>query len=164
MKEVRPLTPEELNQFNTWYQVWYPTVLSVARQMVEDPNIAEVVAQETFITAWEHFDRFQNSENPPGWLILVARNKCRQALRDRKEYLRHNLPMDVPEVLSSVQECAVPETLVPELPEKVLLKRFYEEGYTLRELAKEYNVSLSTIKMRLKRARDKMKAEILKDR
>ena len=58
--------------------------------------------------------------------------------------------------------CAAPSSIsAEETEEKQLLKRFYEEGYSLQELADEQNIKLSTMKMRVKRAREKLKEKIL---
>lgn len=162
MKEVRSLTPEETEVYNYYYHTYYKMILSIAKQMVGDQNIAEVAAQETFVTAWLKFDQFQSSVNPPGWLVIVAKNKCKQALRDRKRHLEHRVFVRNIENIAVQYDFDRIEPLVPEIPEKTLLKHYYEEGYTLREIAREYNVKISAMKMRLKRARDKMKQEILK--
>lgn len=162
MKDVRPLSPEETELFNSHYETYYKTIFSLARHIVGDPNIAEVVAQETFITAWQKFDQFQSSENPPGWLVIVAKNKCKQALRDRKKYLDRNLPLLESAALTVEYDFDHLDPLIPEMPEQELLRRYYEEGYTIRELAQAEKANISTIKMRLKRARDKLKKEIQK--
>lgn len=162
VKEVRQLMPEELEVYNAYYYEYYETILGIALSRVGDKNVAEVVAQETFVTAWEKFDAFQGSENPAGWLMIVAKNKCKQAHRDRKRYLDHII------FGSNVEETPVEydftqfESVIPDTEEKRLLVRFYEEGYTLKELAAEQDLKLSTMKMRIKRAKEKLEEIILK--
>ena len=162
MKEVRPLLPEELEIYNAYYYEYYETIFGIALSRVGDKNIAEVVAQETFVTAWEKYDDFQGSENPAGWLILVAKNKCKQAHRDRKRYLDHRVFGSDVEEIPVEYDFTQFETVIPEIEEKRLLVRYYEEGYTLRELAEEHNLKIGAMKMRLKRARDKIKEIIPK--
>lgn len=163
MREVRPLSAEETEIFNRYYKEYYEMILGIARSRVGDENIAEVVAQETFVTAWKRFDDFQNSENPPGWLVIVAKNKSKDALRDRKRYTDHILYDRDVETVPVVYDYDNMEPIVPETEEKQLLKRFYEEGYSLQELAEEQNIKLSAMKMRIKRAREKLKEKILQN-
>lgn len=163
MKEVRSLTPEETEVYNHYYKEYREMVLGIARARVGDENIAEVVAQETFVTAWERFDSFQSSENPPGWLVIVAKNKSKQALRDRKRYLDHRLYGKNVEEIPVEYDFAQMEPIIPETEEKKLLTRYYEEGYTLQELADAQNLKLSAMKMRIKRARDRLREKILQN-
>ena len=163
MREERPLTAEETEIFNRYYKEYYEMILGIARSRVGDENLAEVVAQETFVTAWKRFDDFQNSENPPGWLVIVAKNKSKDALRDRKRYTDHILYDRDVETVPVVYDYDNMEPIVPETEEKQLLKRFYEEGYSLQELAEEQNIKLSAMKMRIKRAREKLKEKILQN-
>ena len=163
MREVRPLTAEETEIFNRYYKEYYEMILGIARSRVGDENLAEVVAQETFVTAWKRFDDFQNSENPPGWLVIVAKNKSKDALRDRKRYTDHILYDRDVETVPVVYDYDNMEPIVPETEEKQLLKRFYEEGYSLQELAEEQIIKLSAMKMRIKRAREKLKEKILQN-
>lgn len=163
MREVRPLTAEETEIFNRYYKEYYEMIFGIARSRVGDENLAEVVAQETFVTAWKRFDDFQNSENPPGWLVIVAKNKSKDALRDRKRYTDHILYDRDVETVPVVYDYDNMEPIVPETEEKQLLKRFYEEGYSLQELAEEQNIKLSAMKMRIKRAREKLKEKILQN-
>ena len=158
VRKIRPLTPEETARFSDYYQEYYPLILSLARSQVTDRHMAEVVAQETFVTAWERFDVFQVSENPPGWLVMVARNKSREALRDRKQYLEYTeFGQGIGEVVHDLDSL---EQVLPETEELRLLRQFYQEGYTLQELADEKQVSLSAMKMRVKRAREKLRKEL----
>lgn len=162
-KEVRRLTPEELEIYNWYYHEYYKMIHRIAKHRVGDENIADVVTQETFITAWVRFDDFQSSGNPVGWLVIVARNKCKQALRDRQYYLNHRVFDRNVEEIPVEYDYSQIDPLVPEIEEKELLARFYGEGYTIQELADEQNVKLSAMKMRIKRARDKMKEIILQN-
>ena len=161
MKEVRSLTPEETEVYTRYYKENYEMIYGVALAKVGDPNIAEVVAQETFVTAWESFDKFQSSESPVGWLVLVARNKSKEALRDRKRYLERRIYIKNVEDIPTETDFDQIEPIIPETEEKRLLARYYEGGYTLKELAEQENVKLSAMKMRIKRAKEKLKTIIL---
>lgn len=161
MKEVRSLVPEESEVYTRYFKEHYEMIYGIALSKVGDPNVADVVAQETFVTAWERFDKFQSSENPVGWLVIVARNKSKEALRDRKEYLERRIYIRNVEDIPTEMDLDQIEPIVPETEEKRLLARFYEEGYTLKELAEQEDVKLSAMKMRIKRAKEKLKTIIL---
>ena len=163
MKEVRSLSPEETEIFNQYYKAHYALVLNTAKKVVGDHSLAETIAQETFVTAWQNFERFQASPNPTGWLMKVMYNKCKQALSSRQRQLKHTAFVDNIENIAVQYDYESMEPTIPEGSEKKLLHRFYIAGYTLKELAAEQHVKPGAMKMRIKRAKEKLKAEIQKN-
>lgn len=163
MKETRPLSPEETELFNSYYKGNYAMIYRVALTLVRDENIAEVVTQETFVTAWEKFDQFQEKENPIGWLVLVARNKSKQAIEQKKRYMEMRLFGRKVEELAVEYDYDQYELLIPDCAEKRLMIRYYEEGYRIQELADEQGIKLSAMKMRIKRAKERLRNEYLKN-
>ncbi len=58
-------------------------VFNVAYRIMGDPAVAEDVAQETFITAYQSLKSFRGGSFK-SWLIRVATNRCYDELRRRK--------------------------------------------------------------------------------
>lgn len=67
-------------EFNTLVQKYQNLVYTVCRQLVQDEDEAQDLAQETFLAAWRAIDRC-----PPGfekqWLARIAANKAKDYLR-----------------------------------------------------------------------------------
>ena len=157
----RQLTPEEQEIFIQYYTEYYSSILRTALRRVKDGSLAEVAAQETFITAWIRFDVFQASPNPVGWLFITLGHKCNQVNRERAQYANHVvLYGDVSEVNKGKSYDQYFSTL-SDCEEVRLLSKFYFEGYSLKEMAQIYDCSVAAMKMRLKRTREKL-AEKLK--
>ena len=67
-------------EFSTMVQTHQGLVYTVCLQLVHDPDAAQDLAQETFLSAWSHADRC-----PPGcarqWLARIAANKAKDNLK-----------------------------------------------------------------------------------
>ncbi len=139
-----------------WYDCYGTDVLRLCCFCLGSRADAEDAAQETFLKAWQHMDRFQgrNSCTPKTWLMKIACNTCRD--HHRKAFRRREvLQCDV-----SVLEPASPKDRelildVMALPEKYRapLLLFYLQSMTMRETADALRVSPSTICRRLEKAR-----------
>ena len=117
---------------------------------------AEDVCQSVFCRLAEG-----RTELEPGkekaWLLACAANACKNRFRFLKRW--QSLPLeaaDVPggnggEVLEAVLS----------LPEKYRapVHLYYYEGYQVEEIARLLNISVSSVKMRLKRGRDALREE-----
>jgi len=57
------------------------TVLGLAYHYVGDFSVAEDVAQETFVQAFQSMNRLRNGARFKVWLLKIARNKCIDSLR-----------------------------------------------------------------------------------
>jgi RNA polymerase sigma-70 factor (ECF subfamily) len=58
-----------------------PSVLRFARRRLGNPDAAWDVVNETFTTAWRHWDRRPSDEELLPWLYAIARNAVRDELR-----------------------------------------------------------------------------------
>ena len=47
---------------------------------MKNPFDAEDLAQETFLSAYKNFERF-DAQNPKSWFLTIAANKCRDYLK-----------------------------------------------------------------------------------
>ncbi|HMU34748.1 MAG TPA: sigma-70 family RNA polymerase sigma factor [Pyrinomonadaceae bacterium] len=67
--------------FEEAFALHHRTVFRAARSVVADPGIAEDVTQETFIRLYKNLDSLDNDEMLKPWLIRVAINLARNAVR-----------------------------------------------------------------------------------
>jgi RNA polymerase sigma factor (sigma-70 family) len=118
------------------------TVTALALSITRDVGASEDIAQEAFLSAWQHLDRLHNPDSFLPWLRQIARNLARDHLRRHRER-----PLDGPnaelaiamaadpgrqpmhELLQSEHEVAAAE-LIDALPEdsRETLLLFYREG------------------------------------
>ena len=126
---------------------------------LRDEQLAEDAAQETFLKAYKHLERFRGECRELTWLTGIAINVCRDFLRTA--WLRR---IDRNIDISLLPECAQADeyrdsTVLAEvmrLPARlreVILLRYYQE-MSLKETADALNLGMSTVKQRQKKAND----------
>jgi len=136
-------------------------VYGLSLTMTGDPELAEEVAQETFVRAWRHAATYDvRRGRVSSWLLTIARNLAIDRLR-----LRPATPMD-PDVIASQLELARHDAL-PDIPERDRLRRAAAAlpaeqrralvlavfgGRTAREIAELDDVPLGTVKTRIRAA------------
>jgi RNA polymerase sigma-70 factor (ECF subfamily) len=148
-------------------------VYNLARKMIRDPQDAEDVFQETFISDFRHLKDFQGDSSFSTWLYRIATNASLMKLRGRKEPL---LSLDEPidahgdgmmpreivdwgitpeEALLSGEVRAQMDAARDALPESlraVFVLRDIE-GLSVQETADVLSISVPNVKTRLHRAR-----------
>jgi RNA polymerase sigma-70 factor (ECF subfamily) len=142
-------------------------VYRVALSVVRDPALADDVVQETLLKAWRNPPVPPGEEIPRAWLMRVARNTAISVLRTRREDVRS--PDSLPEGANAV---SVPRTvegraqlddlwkamkgLDSDARALIVLKEVH--GLSYEEMAATLDVPVSTVKTRLFRARQALKA------
>lgn len=124
---------------------------------LRDAALAEDAAQDVFFKAWKALGSFREESSEKTWLIRIALNTCRDYQRTRwfRFMDRRVTPDDLPEqsIDFSFQDGTVAgeiASLPPKL-KSVILLRYYED-LSMQESADALNVSLATVKRRLKKA------------
>ena len=147
---------EEL--FEQVYERYGPSLYRFCLVQMKHPADAEDILQEVFCKRLYQAPGFKSPEHERNWLFRVALNLCRDEWRRRR---RSELPLEAaagaaiaPEELSLLDQVA-------DLPEKqrTALHLYYYEGYSLREIARLLDVTVPTVKMRLKRGREALREE-----
>jgi len=138
------------------------------RMMSGDRDAANDLFQEVFIKAFEKADQFRVGTNVTGWIYMIARNLCLNAIRDR----RPNDALDAHPMLASRDRSLAPEydeeqhflrqkleealqALPLEFREPFMLREF--DGFTYSEIAQMTGATLSVTKVRIYRAKQKMR-------
>lgn len=88
-----PLSDEQLvkffqkgdkQHFKILYQRYYQTIVNFLYQKIRDPEMAEELAQETFLKAYKGIDGFKGKSSFKNWLYTIARNKFVDYLRKKQ--------------------------------------------------------------------------------
>jgi RNA polymerase sigma-70 factor (ECF subfamily) len=147
------------------YTDYYPRIVAYLRRIVGDLD-AEDAAQETFVKAGRALDSFRGESSLSTWIYRIATNTARDTLR-RPGRAQDGLPddteADVPAddvppidqllIRRDMNECI--RGLVDDLPGnyRTVLTLSDLEGFTNAEIAAILGLSLDTVKIRLHRAR-----------
>ena len=153
------------------------TVYRVAYRLLQNPQDAEDAMQEAFLTVYLRVGEFRGEARLSSWLYRIVTNKAldllrrrgrkteaaTEALDDLGEDVAERLPdpsLPLPDDWVERQEInALIEqglaTLSPKLRAAFVL--FEMEGLSMQETAEALNVSLSTAKVRVHRARQALR-------
>ena len=141
-------------------------VYGLAITMLRDRDLAEEVAQETFVRAWRHAATYDARRGRvPAWLLAIARNLAIDRAR-----LRPVIPVD-PEVIASELDVATHDA-VPDVAERERMREALAAlpddqrralvlvayaGKTAREISELDEVPLGTVKTRIRAAMGKLR-------
>ncbi len=142
-------------------------VYNLCYRMLSDHVEAEDAAQEAFLKAYHHLDRYDETRPFKTWLLSIASNHCIDRLRKRRmTWVSIDEPTPVTLALSSSdpqpeqaalnneasrQMQALLDELEPDYRAAVVLRYWYDYSYT--EIADITGSTESAIKSRLYRAR-----------
>ena len=155
MQDIRIKTAELYTRYaDILYRTAYAKLLSA--------HDAEDAVSETFAKYLGKTPEFRDSSHERAWFLRVCINTCTDIMRRRS--VRSYTPLDeLAEVLPAAEKDAHVLESVYALPEKyrlcVLL--YYFENLNVEETAESLKISVSAVKMRLSRARDMLKTELV---
>lgn len=136
--------------------------------MSGDRDKASDVFQEVFIRSFERADQFRSGENVAGWIYSIARNMCLNTFRNTHPMER----LDEQEFRISTDRSLAPEydeeqhflrrkieeallQLPLEFREPFMLREF--DGFTYREIAAMTGTTMGMTKVRIYRAKHRMR-------
>ena len=151
------------------------TVTAVALAITHDVPASEDIAQEAFLSAWQHLKRLQNPSSFLPWLRQITRNLARDHLRANRhrpldgegadiaiELAADPSPTPMQQLVEDEREHAAAE-LISALPEesREVLLLFYREGQSSQQVALLLGLSDAAVRKRLSRARQSLRDDLL---
>jgi RNA polymerase sigma factor (sigma-70 family) len=152
------------------------SITAIALAIVRDVPASQDIAQDAFINAWNNLPQLRNTGSFLPWLRQITRNLARDHLRRRASEKRYGGDMDdilavvadptpdAPELLSRQHEEQIVAELIDELPEETreILLIYYREGQSSKQVAQLLGMQDAAVRKRLQRARDSLRADMLK--
>lgn len=147
----------EKTLFEQVYETYGPSLYRFCLVQMGNHADAEDVLQEVFCKRLFRAPEFSSPEQERQWLFQVAANQCRDEHRRRG---RRDLPLDESLPAPAKEYLGLWEQ-VAALPEKhrAAIHLHYGEGYSVEETARILGVTVSAVKMRLKRGREALRRE-----
>ncbi|MFD2727722.1 RNA polymerase sigma factor [Hyunsoonleella rubra] len=153
---------------NTLVKRWHKTFCEKAYWLVKDADVAKDIAQESWTVIINKINTLEKPESFGSWGLRIVCNKSMDWLNKKKRSQKHMEQMKhKEEILSSPDEGAdIKEQLKVKLLEainllppqqQIVIKLFYAEDYSLKEISKTLNISVGTTKSRLFHSREKLK-------
>lgn len=167
MKPVSPIQGPEL------HDRYYERVRAFVRTVVKDPWVVEDVVQEAFLRALKNLGSLKDPSRARPWLFRIAHNACLDHFRSQKALAGRTGPLDdaIPapaptqeKRLAREQMSACVQRQAEKLPDNLRVVLWLSDvgGFSGREIAGILGIRVGNVKVRLHRARARMK-EILQE-
>ncbi|WP_155828097.1 RNA polymerase sigma factor [Butyrivibrio sp. VCB2006] len=149
-------------------------VFSVCLKMTGDYFTAEDIAQETFISAYEHLEEFDGTSEK-AWLCRIASNKCIDYLKaaerrtspalDEELAIQEDLRDGPPEMFASRDVLNEVEEKCLSLPEGYgeIARLYFINSMTAKEISEKQGLPLKTVQTRIYRAREMLRKTVRKE-
>ena len=149
---------------------WNKKLCLHAYGYVRDWALAKDITQDTWSTILTKIHMLRDSNSFGSWAMTITTRKSLDAVARRKKWQHRtveSLPISADDENrgdSKEQRIARLQRAMQNLPfdQRMVLKLFYLESYSIKEISRITKVSTSTVKTRLFRAREKLK-EVLKN-
>jgi RNA polymerase sigma-70 factor (ECF subfamily) len=160
----------------TLYDLWAERVHTLAFWILNDPDEAEDVVEETFWQVWRTADRYDGKRSAGStWIMMIARSRALDSLRSRRRRsdwttapstegalreLMTDSPADIPgaELERPDHRSELASALVALPPDqRAAVELAYFEGLSHREIAERTSQPLGTVKTRIRLAMEKLR-------
>ncbi len=167
-------------EFARLVEEYSPMIYRLGLKMLNNPQDAEDILQETFIKAYKHIGKFDGRSSVSTWLYRIATNEALMSLRKKRP---DTVSFDVPSIfetetqepLQIVDWCCLPEEEFLSAESRMRLDEAAErlpdslrvvfvlrdiEGLSTRETAEVLEISEMAVKTRLSRARLRLREDL----
>jgi RNA polymerase sigma-70 factor (ECF subfamily) len=167
-------------EFARLMEQFSPMIYRLGLKMLNNPQDAEDILQETFIKAYKHIHKFDGRSSVSTWLYRIATNEALMVLRKKRpDTVSFDMPSmhdtEPQEPLQIVDWCCLPEEeyltaegrlrldqAAERLPESLRIAFVLRdiEGLSTRETAEVLQISEMAVKTRLSRARLRLREDL----
>ncbi|RYP85111.1 sigma-70 family RNA polymerase sigma factor [Nocardioides guangzhouensis] len=166
--ECRPVAGAavEIESFDEFYLGTRATLLGQLTAMTADPEVAKEVLQEAYAQAWQRWSRVSRLDDPTAWVRTVAWRRSvsvfrRRMVADRflRTVGRTRAEISPGSPLEEMLDVRAALRLLPDAHRRTLVLHDLC-GLTMEQVADETGVSVGTVKSRLSRGRDALRAHL----
>ncbi|MCX8064537.1 MAG: RNA polymerase sigma factor [Candidatus Hydrogenedentes bacterium] len=161
---VKKAQKGDLDAFSELVRKYQTIVYNLAYRFMRDKNLAEDMAQESFVKAYKHLSGFRGDCAFATWLYRVTCTVCITELNRRKRHNEFELQSNIPEtgyeekhsdkeIAEKIREC------VKHLPPKyaTVITLYYLNGMAYEEIAEVMDIPVGTLKTWMFRARKQLR-------
>ena len=157
----------EEDAFTALVRLASPAALAAARRVTGDPALAEDAAQEAFLRAFRALPSYRHQTSFAAWMRVIALRSAIDIVRRRRPEspLAENSLSGGSEEKRHVDADLLRETLLALSPlDRELLLAREVEGEADGEIARRFDMTVTGVRVRIHRARKKLKARFLERR
>ncbi|EFK36323.1 RNA polymerase sigma factor sigM [Chryseobacterium gleum] len=145
--------------FEEIYELYWQRIFRLCMGYVNDTELAQDLAQETFIIVWQQLPKFRNESSIGTWIFRIASNNCLRQIEKEKKFAKADLPVNLEE---KKQESMEPQIqmlyqYISQLPEtdRIIISLELEE-VKQAEIAHIVGLSESNIRVKIHRIKEKL--------
>lgn len=155
-----------MDRFTAIWEAYHQPILRRLRRQVSDPQVAEDLLQDVFLTVFTRLDGLRQPDRLAGWIGQIARNRVIDYYRARRpqELLAETLPAsadsDDAAALRRLSACL--PRMIAQLPEAA--RRAIEltnDGMSQIQLSAHLGISPTGARSQVQRARVRLKEQLL---
>jgi len=163
----------DVNAFSLIVEKYQHQVYSICYHIVGNFEDAHDLAQDTFVKAYLNLASLREPLKLASWLRSISTNVCKRWLHNRKDYLpletivqTEKELLDDPspqENIEADERCSFVWKAINSITEKnrPVIVMYYIDGLSYQEIGDFLNLSETTVKSRLHRAREELKGELI---
>ena len=151
--------------FSKLIQVNKVNMYKVARAILDNDEDVSDAIQDTILICWEKLDTLNNNEYFKTWMTRILINCCYKIINKNNRELSHSFTEELAANDSGIDNAEWKNSL-EYLEEKyrIMIILYYVQGYKVREIADILDIKETTVKDRLKKAREQYRIKILGER
>jgi RNA polymerase sigma-70 factor (family 1) len=159
--------------FSYFYNELYPNLFAFAYKFLGDRGAAEDEVQESFLKIWKQYQLFDQPHTIKSWLYTTVRNSCLNGLRQTGRHqaiheilARQHTKLSEDNLLEEIyriESAARVYRIIKSLPTECgrIYEMTYIQGKTANEIAKELDLSVSTVKNQKRRGLEILRKALL---
>ncbi len=145
--------------FEEIYTAYWQKIYRLCMGYVNDREVAQDLAQETFMIVWQKLPQFRNEADVGTWIFRIASNNCLRHVEKDRRITKTALPLHLAEekMPSLEPQIQLLYKLISELPEtdRIIVSLELEE-VRQAEIAGIVGLSESNVRVRLHRIKEKL--------
>ncbi|MBX2968346.1 MAG: RNA polymerase sigma factor [Cyclobacteriaceae bacterium] len=145
--------------FETLYRLYWGKIFRVCMGYVGDRDLAQDIAQDTFVIVWQQLSSFRNESGIGTWIYRIATNNCLRQLEKQKRSTHQELPQHLPEEKQQDLEPQIQllYQFIAELPEidRIIISLELED-VKQAEIAQIVGLSESNIRVKIHRIKERL--------
>lgn len=145
--------------FEEIYDTYWQKIFRLCMGYVNNSQLAQDLAQETFIIVWKQLPKFRNESGIGTWIFRIASNNCLRQIEKEKRFPKGEIPYNLKE---ERQENIEPQIqllyqFISELPEidRIIISLELED-INQAEIAKITGLSETNVRVKIHRIKEKL--------
>lgn len=182
-KLIKKASKGDIDAFEKLIETHQKRAYNIALKFMKDPEDAQDVSQQAFIKIFKHIKTFNFKSSFNTWMYRIIVNVCIDTINKNKKNRVYSLdnPIETTEGEINIDirdDTNKPEDIIEKKETKELVHNAIDrlddiyktiiilrdiEGFSYKEISEILEISIGTVKSRIKRGRDKLRVILKKE-